>query len=78
MRCENLIRAMAGTLVLTGLALTHFLGNQYFLFICAFVGINLLQSAFTGFCPAQSIFKKLGMCSDNGACCSADGSSDEK
>ena len=65
MKLENCIRALAGTLVLTGLALAHFI-NLNWLWLDAFVGFNLLQSAFTGFCPAEMIFKKMGV---GGACC---------
>ncbi len=54
-----MIRALAGTLVLAGLALSHSI-NANWLWLSAFVGFNLLQSAFTGFCPAELILKKLG------------------
>ena len=59
MKLENMIRALAGTLVLAGLVLSHYV-NANWLWLTAFVGFNLLQSAFTGFCPAELILKKLG------------------
>lgn len=65
MKLENVIRALAGTLILTSLVLAHFV-SQNWLWLTAFVGANLLQSAFTGFCPAETILKKLGV---GGTCC---------
>ncbi|MDZ4286505.1 MAG: DUF2892 domain-containing protein [Prosthecobacter sp.] len=66
MTLENIIRALAGTLVLTGLILAHYVDPNW-LWLTAFVGFNLLQSAFTGFCPAETILKKFGA---GGSCCS--------
>jgi hypothetical protein len=65
MKLENAIRALAGTLILTSLLLAHFV-SQNWLWLTAFVGANLLQSSFTGFCPAETILKKLGV---GGSCC---------
>jgi len=59
MTIENKIRAMAGTLVLISLALGVWV-NHYWLFLTAFVGLNLFQSAFTGFCPAEIFIKRCG------------------
>ena len=59
MKTENAIRILAGTLVLASLALS--IGfSRWWLALGAFVGINLVQSAFTGFCPAEKLFRKLG------------------
>ncbi len=58
MKLENKVRAMAGTFVLIGLLLSQ-IHNQWWLLLCAFVGLNLLQSAFTGFCPAEKILVKF-------------------
>ena len=60
MTLENAIRVLAGTLVLTSLALAHGV-NQWWLLLAAFVGLNLIQSAFTGFCPAEIILKRFGV-----------------
>jgi Protein of unknown function (DUF2892) len=60
MKMENIIRAMAGSFVLISLALGYWLSPYWHLFT-AFVGLNLLQSAFTGFCPAETILGKLGV-----------------
>lgn len=60
MTLENAVRMMAGTMVLVSLGLAHW-GNQWWLLLAVFVGVNLVQSAFTGFCPATIILKKLGV-----------------
>jgi hypothetical protein len=51
---------MAGVMVLLSLALAHFL-SLYWLWLTVFVGLNLLQSAFTNWCPAMAIFRAMGM-----------------
>eukprot|EP00053_Salpingoeca_punica_P004840 m.51268 g.51268 ORF g.51268 m.51268 type:complete len:84 (-) comp12971_c0_seq2:1510-1761(-) len=67
---ERCVRAMAGTIILTSVALgfkeSPFFRDERFLFATAFVGANLFQSAFTGFCPAEKIFRALGV-RDNAA-----------
>ncbi|MFZ9855388.1 MAG: YgaP family membrane protein [Limisphaerales bacterium] len=67
MTTENAIRILAGTMILTSLALAHFVSPMWLL-LTAFVGVNLIQSAFTGFCPAETILRKLKITQD--ACCS--------
>ena len=57
MTIENIIRAVAGTFVLISLLLGYAVSPYWYLFT-AFVGANLLQSAFTGFCPLEIILKK--------------------
>lgn len=59
MSIDRVVLAIAGTVVLVSLALAVTV-HVYWLFLTAFVGLNLLQSAFTGFCPAAVILKKLG------------------
>ena len=66
MTLENAIRVLAGSLVLISLALGRWVHPGWF-FFTAFVGVNLIQSAFTHFCPAEMIFRKLGL--KSGACC---------
>ena len=66
MKIENIIRALAGSMILISQALSHYM-NPNWLWLTAFVGANLLQSAFTGFCPAEMILKKLGI---GESCCS--------
>ena len=57
MKTESLVRILAGTMVLLSLALTYFI-NPWWLTLAGFVGVNLIQSAFTGFCPAEIIIRK--------------------
>jgi hypothetical protein len=54
------LRLMAGTVVLISLALGTYINPAWY-YLTGFVGVNLLQSAFTGWCPAVTIFKKLGL-----------------
>jgi hypothetical protein len=68
MKLENAVRALAGTFVLASLALAHWV-NPWWLLLAVFVGVNLIQSAFTGFCPAEMVFKKLGVGKDDVSCC---------
>lgn len=58
MTIENQIRAFAGTIVLVSLGLAHLYSSNW-LWLTAFVGANLFQSAFTGFCPLEKILKDL-------------------
>lgn len=57
---EQIIRALAGSLILASLALGWWVHAGFFLFT-AFVGANLFQSAFTGVCPAEGILRRLGI-----------------
>jgi len=60
MTIEKAIMCFAGFMVLLSVALTHWV-HPNFVWLTVFVGANLLQSSFTGFCPAASFFKLLGM-----------------
>ncbi len=60
MSIEKAITCFAGIMVLLSVALTYWV-NANFVWLTVFVGANLLQSSFTGFCPAASFFKMLGM-----------------
>jgi hypothetical protein len=60
MKIEQAIRAIAGTFILTSLALAHFV-NPNWLWFTVFVGANLLQSAFTRWCLMETILAKLGL-----------------
>lgn len=59
MTTERLVRAMAGTMILASLVLAH-LHSRHWLWLTAFVGANLLQSAITNWCPAEKIFAAMG------------------
>lgn len=58
MKIENKIRILAGTMVLISFTLGRYV-NPAWLWLSVFVGVNLIQSAFTGFCPAEMILKKM-------------------
>lgn len=59
MRSEFFIRILAGTVVLLGLALARWVG-PWWLLLDVFVALNLIQSAFTGFCPPTLLLHKIG------------------
>ncbi len=60
MTVERALRMAAGIVVLVSLALAHFVSLNW-LWLTAFVGLNLLQSAFTNWCPAMMIFRAIGL-----------------
>ena len=60
MNLDRAIFAFAGAMVLGSLTLAYFHSPNW-LYLTAFVGLNLFQSAFTGFCPAAIILRKLGV-----------------
>ncbi len=60
MTVERGLRMMAGIVILLSMALAHFVSPYWYL-LTAFVGLNLLQSAFTNWCPAMSVLRKLGV-----------------
>ena len=60
MSIDRLVFAFAGSFVLISLVLSQ-VHHPYWLWFTAFVGANLLQSAFTGFCPLAKILKAIGI-----------------
>jgi len=60
MSLEQAVTAFAGVMILISVALTQLVSPWWWL-LTAFVGLNLLQSAFTGFCPAAMAMRKLGI-----------------
>ena len=60
MTVERGLRLMAGVMMLLSLALAHWF-SYYWLWLTAFVGLNLLQSAFTNWCPAMTILRAMGL-----------------
>ena len=74
MTLNSAIFSFAGFMILASLALGH-LGGQIdmtkmsWMWLTAFVGINLFQLGFTGFCPAAKIFKAIGMKDGKGGSC---------
>ncbi|MYM57433.1 YgaP family membrane protein [Thalassovita mangrovi] len=60
MTVNQAVTAFAGFMVLLSLVLTYFV-HPGFVWFTAFIGANLFQSAFTGMCPAASIFRMIGL-----------------
>jgi hypothetical protein len=60
MNIDRFVFAFAGSVILISVLLAHFV-SPWWLLLTAFVGLNLLQSAFTGFCPLAVILKKVGV-----------------
>lgn len=75
MTVNSAVSAFAGFMIMLSLAVAHFtgqinLGQMSWLWFTAFVGANLFQMGFTGFCPAAKIFKAFGMKqAGGGSCC---------
>ncbi|MFC5386525.1 DUF2892 domain-containing protein [Aquamicrobium segne] len=59
MTLERSVLAFAGVMVLVSVALTVWV-SPWFIWLTVFVGLNMFQSAFTGFCPAAAVLKRLG------------------
>ena len=64
MSIERIVMAFAGVVIMLTIALgmagSPIFHHQYWLFFTAFVGLNLFQSAFTGFCPLAIVLKRMG------------------
>ncbi|WP_432283736.1 DUF2892 domain-containing protein [Aminobacter sp. BA135] len=60
MTLDRSVLAFAGIMVLLSVVLTVWV-SPLFVWLTVFVGLNLVQSAFTGFCPAAAVFKVLGV-----------------
>jgi hypothetical protein len=60
MSIDRAVMAFAGTMILLSLALSQW-NSPYWLLLTGFVGLNLLQAAFTGFCPLAILLKRLGV-----------------
>ena len=60
MTLDRAVLAFAGFVVLAGLALGWFV-SPWFLLLATFAGLNMIQAALTGFCPAAMVFKALGV-----------------
>ena len=67
MTIDRYLRLIAGSFTLLSVALGWFVSPWFFLFT-AFVGLNQMQSAFTNWCPAIGILRKLRVPEDGGSC----------
>lgn len=68
MSLDRAVMMFAGVMILISIALTQFVSPLWWLFT-AFIGLNLMQSSVTGFCPAAMILRKLGVGRDQPAGC---------
>ena len=66
MTLDRAVMAFAGVMILVSVALTQ-LVSPWFWLMTAFIGLNLFQSSFTGFCPAAMVMRKLGIGNDAAA-----------
>lgn len=64
MNIDRAVMAFAGSVIVVSLALANFL-SPWWLLLTLFVGLNLLQASFTGFCPLAMILRRLGVQSGN-------------
>ena len=62
MNIDRAVFAFAGVMILASVVLVYFV-SPWWLLLTAFVGLNLLQSSVTGFCPAAIVVRKLGLAS---------------
>ncbi|MDR2012798.1 MAG: DUF2892 domain-containing protein [Rhodanobacter sp.] len=62
MNLDRAVMAFAGVMVFLSAALVYFF-SPWWLLLTAFIGLNLVQASFTGFCPAAMFFRKLGVAS---------------
>jgi hypothetical protein len=60
MNIDRAVMRFAGIMVLASLLLGIFV-HEYWFFLTGFVGLNLLQASFTGFCPLATVLRKLGV-----------------
>ena len=60
MTVDRAVFIFAGLVVLAGVTLGHYV-SPYWLLLSAVAGVNMIQAAFTGFCPAAMVFRKLGV-----------------
>ena len=60
MTVDKAVLVFAGFMILLSLVLTYYL-SPWWMLLTVFVGLNLIQSAFTGICPAAMVFKRVGL-----------------
>ena len=63
MTVNRALRLLAGIVILVSLGLGKYVNENWY-WLTAFVGLNLLQSAFTNWCPAMTFFRKIGLKDD--------------
>jgi hypothetical protein len=60
MSIDRAVFVFAGLVILAGVALAHYV-SPWWILLSVFAGVNMIQAAFTGFCPAAMVFRKLGV-----------------
>jgi hypothetical protein len=60
MSIDRIVMAFAGAMVLLSVTLAHFF-SPWWMLLAAFVGVNLVQASFTGFCPLAMALKRFGV-----------------
>lgn len=60
MNIDRMVTLIQSIIILASISLSYY-HSPYWLFVTAFMGVNMLQSVFTGFCPTAYVLKKLGM-----------------
>jgi hypothetical protein len=60
MTIDRAVFVFAGIVILASVALAHFV-HPWWILLSVFAGLNMIQAAFTGFCPAAMVFKRLGL-----------------
>ena len=60
MTLDRAVFVFAGFVVLASVALAHYV-SPWWILLAVFAGLNMIQAAFTGFCPAALVFKRLGV-----------------
>ncbi len=60
MNVDRIVLGFAGAVVLVSIGLAHFVAAGW-IWVAVFVGFNLLQSSFTGFCPLAKVLRKFGL-----------------
>ena len=68
MTLDRAVQAFAGVMILVSLLLTYFV-SPWFWLMTAFIGVNLFQSAFTGFCPAAMVMSRMGIGRNSSTSC---------
>jgi hypothetical protein len=66
MTVDRIVHLVAGTMILATLALSHY-HHPYWVWVTAFIGLNLAQSSITNFCPLSSLLRKARV--PDGSCC---------
>ena len=65
MKIAQFVRVLAGSMILVSVVLARWVSPWWLLFTC-FIGLNLIQSAFTGFCPPSLVLRGLGWLGEDG------------